>query len=111
MLTTVGVIAGLIVVGAAPPGQPLDIAAIQQAIEAAGASWEAGPNWTTELTPAERQKLLGWDYASEPEPVYVPPTAVPQTQPASSTHGRCAWPMNRHEPTSPRSRASPVATL
>jgi hypothetical protein len=82
MLTVTGVIAGLVIAGAAPPAQTQDIAAIQQAIGAAGADWVAGPNWTTELAPSESRLLLGWDYASEPEPIHVPPPAVPQTQPA-----------------------------
>jgi C1A family cysteine protease len=77
----VSLTAFVLVAGVEPPGQALDVAAIQRAIELQGADWVAASNWVTELTQAERQRLLGWDVASEPQPVHRAPPGVPLDQP------------------------------
>ncbi len=81
MVTLILVSAAALMVGATAPGSELDIEVIGQAIKDEGAAWTAAANWTTELSPQERRRLLGWDHASEPQPVPVMPP-VPVTQPA-----------------------------
>ncbi len=59
-------------------GQDMDLAAIQKAIKGKGASWTAGENSVTKLSPEERKKLCGAIIVPQTEPGIILKTkAIP----------------------------------